>query len=76
VPQLDRELLVDLLRFRFGDLVVGHGVGLPLFYRRMRGGHLRALAELSRNLRRRWKITGSGDDGTRTHDPLLAKQVL
>jgi hypothetical protein len=42
----------------------------------MRGGHLRVLAEASRNLRRRRKITGSGDDGTRTHDPLLAKQVL
>jgi hypothetical protein len=41
----------------------------------MRGGHFRALAEVSLNLRRR-KISGSGDDGTRTHDPLLAKQVL
>src|SRR5205807_9980222 len=30
VPQLDGELLVDLLRFRFGDLVVSHGVDLPL----------------------------------------------
>jgi hypothetical protein len=30
MPELDRELLVDLLGFRFGDLVVGHGVGLPL----------------------------------------------
>src|SRR5690242_9585595 len=31
VAQLDRELLVDLLGFRFGDLVVSHGVDLPLF---------------------------------------------
>jgi hypothetical protein len=41
----------------------------------MRRGNLPALTEMSVNLRRR-KITGSGDDGTRTHDPLLAKQVL
>jgi hypothetical protein len=42
----------------------------------MRGRHLRALADVSRNVRRQRKTTGSGDDGTRTHDPLLAKQVL
>jgi hypothetical protein len=74
VPRLDRKLLVDLLGFRFGDLVVSHGVDLPLFDGRdATSGNLRALHVPGPNIGRRG---GSGDDGTRTHDPLLAKQVL
>src|SRR4029453_1115349 len=76
VPQFDRELLVDLLGFRFGDLVVGHCGGLSLLGGLdATGASSRAPTQLPRTVGWTEAPPGRGDDGTRTHDPLLAKHA-